>query len=414
MQLVWAQNIVEKTNKPVLILTPLAVSFQTAQEAEKFNIDHYRSMDGKVYKGINITNYEKLHYFNPDDFSGVVCDESSILKHFGGATQKQLTRFMSKLHYRLLCTATAAPNDYIELGTSSQALGYLGYSDMLTKFFNQVDSKRCRMNDIKACRVARGGDYFAKLAYRISQTIGQWQLKPHAEIPFWRWICSWAMACRMPSDLGYSNDGFILPALNVHDHIVIPQRAAEGMLFTVTAFGLQEEREERRRTLSERVDKVLELSDHDDPVVVWCHLNSEGDALSKAMNTIQIKGGDSDEKREEAYRAFSNKELRTIVIKPKIGAWGLNWQHCNHVITFASHSYEQYYQAIRRCWRFGQTRQVRVDVISTEGEQHVRDNMKRKSDAADTMFTNLVREMNNPLLLNRVNGKREMEVPSWL
>lgn len=414
MQLVWAENVTRKTGKRVLIVTPLAVAHQTCKEGEKFGIEAKRSSEGKNLTPITVTNYERLHYFEPSDFSGIVCDESSILKHFGGSTQKHLTRFMSKMPYRLLCTATAAPNDYIELGTSSEALGFLGYSDMLSRFFNQLDSKKYRMNDVKASVKAHRGDYFAKLSYRVSQAIGQWQLKPHAELPFWRWICSWARACRMPADLGYPNDGFVLPDLIVRDHIVKAKTAPQGMLFVVPAFGLQEERDERRRTLEERVDMVVKLTTHDKPAVVWCHLNQEGDALSKAMDTIQIKGGDSDEKKEEAYRAFGEGKLRTIVIKPKIGAWGLNWQHCNHVVTFASHSYEQYYQSVRRCWRFGQKKPVTVDIISTDGEVHVRDNMKRKSDAAAQMFENLVRQMNDALWINRETYTNQVEVPKWL
>ena len=414
MQLVWAENIVRKTGGHVLILTPLAVSHQTAKEGEKFGIECLRSQDGLPKGNISVTNYERLHLFSPTDFVGVVCDESSILKHFGGATQKLLTRFTAKMPYRLLCTATAAPNDYVELGTSSEALGYLGYSDMLSRFFNQEDSKRSRMNDVKAARTARHGDYYAKLAYRVSQTIGQWRLKAHAEVPFWRWICSWARACRMPSDLGFPDDGFILPDLSIREHIVCAKRPPSEWLFTVPAFGLQEERDERRRTLDERCEIVARLTNHHSPAVIWCHLNVEGDALAKSLGTVQVRGSDSDDQKEEAYRAFIDGSLRVLVIKPKIGAYGLNWQHCAHVVTFASHSYEQYYQAIRRCWRFGQTSNVMVDIISCEGEQHVRDNMKRKADAASKMFTQLVKHMNNPDLLKRDDYRAIVEVPSWL
>lgn len=218
----------------------------------------------------------------------------------------------------------------------------------------------------------------------------------------------------MPADLGYPNDGFILPELIVNEHTVYAQTPPPGMLFVVPAFGLQEEREERRRTLRERVDTVQKLVNHDGPAVIWCHLNSEGDALSKALDTIQVKGGDSDEKKEEAYKNFGEGKIRTIVIKPKIGAWGLNWQHCNHVVTFASHSYEQYYQSVRRCWRFGQKKSVRVDIISTDGEQHVRDNMTRKMNAADVMFQNLVSQMNNPLWFKKESHDERMELPTWL
>lgn len=415
MQLVWAENVVRKTNKPVLILTPLAVGPQTLGEAAKFDIEAHRSREGEVNPGINITNYERLHYFRPDDFGGVVCDESSILKHFTGVTQKEVTRFMAKVPYRLLCTATAAPNDYYELGTSSEALGALGYSDMLARFFMQDDKKKSRMNEVKLAREFRSGSHYQKLAYRVSQQIGQWRLKGHAELPFWQWVCSWAMACRKPSDLGFDDSNFILPPLNVRDHIITPQRPADGMLFTVPAFGLKEERDERRRTLEERADLAASLTAHGRQAIVWCHLNSEGDILEETIpGAVQVAGANSDEEKEEAYTAFSEGKIRVLVIKPKIGAWGMNWQNCSHVVTFASHSYEQYYQSIRRCWRFGQKFPVTVDIISTEGEVHVRESMIRKSEAADQMFEHLVANMNNATHITRAEYHKQPEMPKWL
>lgn len=425
MQLMWAQNVIVHTNRPVLVLTPLAVGPQTVAEAHTFGIDAVRSRDGAWTGGarIVVTNYEKLHLFAPSDFAGVVCDESSILKHFTGATQKAVTRFLLKTPYRLLCTATAAPNDYIELGTSAEALGELGYSDMLSRFFKQDDNKPHRLEDIKrwqkdqiANKGATGKDMFAKLSFRVSQNIGQWRLKGHAVTPFWRWVASWARACRKPSDLGFDDGRFCLPPLVERDHVVIPNRPPDGMLFTPVAVGLRDEREERRRTLDERVALVARLVDHREPAVVWCHLNIEGDALVRAIpGARQVKGADSDDEKEEAYRAFASGETRVLVIKPKIGAFGLNWQHCAHVVTFASHSYEQYYQSVRRCWRFGQTRPVVVDIISTEGEQHVRANMTRKAEAADKMFTALVQHMHEGMAVARhSHDGGPMEVPAWV
>jgi len=416
MQLVWAQNIMQKTNGRVLIFTPLAVGQQTEKEGEKFDIECHRSRGENLPKsGILIANYEKLHLFNPQDFAGVVCDESSILKHFSGATQQQLTRFMSKTPYRLLCTATAAPNDYIELGTSSEALGGLGYSDVLSRFFVMDDKKRHRMNDVKLARDARTGNHFARLAYRVAQQIGNWRLKGHAEGPFWRWVCSWARACRKPSDLGFDDGDFNLPPMVEREHIVKPKTPPSGMLFVVPAFGLKEERDERRRTLQERCEYIAALVDHKKPAVVWCHLNVEGDRLAEMIpGAIQVKGPDSDEEKEEAFGAFATGQIRVLVIKPKIGAYGLNWQHCAHVVTFASHSYEQFYQSVRRCWRFGQKETVNVDIIATEGEKHVFDNMIRKSEAATKMFTALVANMNNALQIDRNNYADEIEVPQWL
>jgi len=415
MQLVWAENIKRQTGKPVLILAPLAVGSQTVDEATKFGIECLRSRDGSLPAGITVTNYEKLHLFDPAPFGGIVCDESSILKHFSGATQKAVTRFMLKVPYRLLCTATAAPNDYIELGTSAEALGELGYSDMLTRFFRQTDKKRSRRDEVKINFNARD-NHFARLAYRISQQIGQWRLKGHAVTPFWRWVASWARACRKPSDLGFDDGAFQLPPLSEVEHIITPKRPADGMLFTLPAFGLKEEREERRRTLDERCELVAELVRHDRPAVVWCHLNAEGDRLAREIpGSVQVKGADSDDAKEEAYRAFASGEVRVMITKPKIGAWGLNWQHCAHVVTFASHSYEQYYQSVRRCWRFGQSQPVVVDVIATEGEQHVIDNMRRKSEAAAIMFTELVSHMNDALYLSAMNDHpNKVVLPPWV
>jgi hypothetical protein len=415
MQLVWAQNVIQETNGRVLILTPLAVAPQTVNEGEKFGVSCHLSRDGSLGTGkLVITNYEKLHLFNPHDFSGCVADESSILKHFTGATQKQVTRFTSKLKYRLLCTATAAPNDYTELGTSSEALGGIGYSDMLTRFFRMEDSKRCRMNEVKLARAANS-NHFAKLAYRVSQQMSGWRLKGHAQEPFWRWVTSWARACRKPSDIGFSDEAFALPPLIENAHIVAPDKPADGMLFTLPAFGLKEEREERRRTTKERCDLVASLVSHTRPAVIWCHMNEEGDGLEKMIpGAVQIAGRHSDDEKESAYRKFADGTARVLITKPKIGAWGLNWQHCNHVVTFASHSYEQYYQSIRRCWRFGQKQPVTVDVIASEGERYVFDNMVRKSKAADFMFEQLVLQMNNSLQVKNENTKTEFTMPQWL
>lgn len=416
MQLVWGQNVLEHTNKSVLILTPLAVGAQTVGEGEKFDIACQRSRDGKWSgKTIVVTNYEKLHLFSPEDFSGVVCDESSILKHYTGATQKHVTRFLLKIPYRLLCTATAAPNDYTELGTSSEALGYLGHTDMLGRFFVLSDKKRHRMNDVKMARDANTGNYYARLAYRQAQMIGAWRMKPHAEVPFWRWVGSWAKACQKPSDLGFSDEGFVLPALDERDHVIEPTTPPDGELFTLPAFGLRAERDERRRTLEQRAKYVAQLAAHTSPVVIWCHLNAEGDMLERMIpGAVQVKGGMRDEEKEEAYMRFVSGETRVLIIKPKIGAWGMNWQHCAHTITFATHSYEQYYQAIRRFWRFGQRRNVVVDIVSTTGEAYVRENMIRKREAAQKMFAMIVEHMSQALSLATEQSSATVRVPSWI
>lgn len=416
IQLAWAENVVRKTNGRVLILTPLAVAFQTVLEGAKIGVDVKHRREGIVSTDkIVVTNYERLHYFESSDFVGVVCDESSILKHYTGATQKNVTRFLTKIPYRLLCTATAAPNDYTELGTSSEALGELSHSEMLTRFFRQLDDKGQKKAMKEQADAEIKSQHFARLSFRVSQSIGQWRLKNHAVNDFWRWVASWSKACRKPSDLGFSDNGFVLPSLMEREHIIKPSSPGDGWLFTLPAIGLKEEREERKRTMPERVDAVRSLANHDKPVVIWCHMNNEGDELEQAVNgAVQVSGRTEDDKKEEIYKAFSQGQIRVIVIKPKIGAWGLNWQHCSHVITFASHSYEQYYQSIRRCWRFGQKNPVTVDVIASEGERRVMENMSRKAAQADMMFEKLVHFMNDSLLIVHKTTKQPMEVPSWL
>ena len=405
IQLVWADNVVRHTGGRVLILTPLAVSHQTVTEAEKFDIEARRSNAGELGEGIHITNYERLHYFNPNDFVGVVCDESSILKSFDGKRRGQITEFMKKLRYRLLCTATAAPNDYIELGTSSEALGELGHMDMLNRFFKNDQ------NVVKPVLYLHRGKNHEQL-----REGAKWRFKGHAEIPFWRWVASWARALRKPSDLGFSDDRFTLPPLLEHEHLVETEKRADGQLFALPAIGLKEQREERRRTIADRCDKVAELvSDTGKPALVWCHLNDEGDYLEKAIpDGVQVSGKDSDDSKESKFLDFARKNIRVLITKPKIGAWGLNFQHCSHVVFFPSHSFEQYYQGVRRCWRFGQQNPVRVDVVTSEGELGVIKNLQRKSQAADRMFDSLVREMNNANRIEAIHYEVKEEVPAWL
>jgi len=397
MGLVWASNVARKTSRPVLYLTPLAVASQTVHEADKFGIEAAHSRDGSVSSHIVVTNYERLHYFNASDFAGVVCDESSILKSFAGQRRGEITAFMRKVPYRLLQTATAAPNDYIELGTSSEALGYMGHMDMLNRFFK---------NDLN--NSAQG---------RMRGEVIKWRLKGHAELPFWRWVCSWARAIRRPSDLGFDDSRFVLPPLNEVEHLVKANSLADGMLFALPAVGLKEQREERRRTVAERCAMVAELVNKTgQPAIVWCHLNDEGDELQRVIpDAVQVSGGDSDDRKEERLEAFAEGRARVLITKPKIGAWGLNFQHCNHVTFFPSHSFEQYYQAVRRCWRFGQKRAVKVDIVTTEGERGVMSNLQRKAEQADAMFSRLVDEMNHAMHIERSNNMtKKMEVPEWL
>jgi hypothetical protein len=409
MQLVWADNVVRQTNRPVLILTPLAVSHQTIKEAEKFDIEAARCRTGTNPKGIVVTNYERLHYFDPNDFAGCVCDESSILKSFEGERRQQITEFMKKLRYRLLCTATAAPNDYIELGTSSEALGELGYTDMLTKFFKNAQGT------VKPMRYTGFGNPRGIRPER--EATDKWRFKGHAEIPFWRWVSSWARAVRKPSDLGFSDAHFVLPPLIERDHMIDVDKPADGMLFSLPAVGLAEQRGERRRTIEERCAKAAALvAAHGGQSIAWCHLNAEGDLLERMIpGSSQVSGDDDDDAKEEKFIAFASGQIRDLVTKGVIGAWGLNFQNCQHMTTFPSHSFEQYYQIIRRCWRFGQTLPVTVDMITTEGEKSVLKNLQRKAVAADKMFAGLVANMSVANSIGRsAEFTAKQESPAWL
>jgi hypothetical protein len=397
MQLVWADQMYRATGKPTLILAPLAVSQQTATEAEKFGIECQRSRDGAVAGSITITNYERLHLFNSDDYGAVVCDESSILKAFNGTRKKEITEFMRKIPYRLLATATAAPNDYTELGTSSEALGYLGFMDMLNRFFKNDQNN----SSLK----------------RMYGEAPKWRFRGHAEQKFWQWVTSWAVACRRPSDIGYGDGKFVLPEKREIEHIISAKNTREGLLFDMPATTLPEQREERKRTIVERCEKVAGLvCNTGGPALVWCHLNEEGELLSEMIgDSVEVAGRHSDEQKEERFLGFAKGDIRVLVTKPKIGAWGLNFQHCNHVVFFPSHSYEQYYQSVRRCWRFGQKRPVTVDIVLTEGDRLVMRNMMQKGAAAERMFANLVAEMNNSMSIKKENKHtNKMEVPSWL
>ena len=408
MSLVWGENVVRHTNKPVLYLNPLAVSFQALTEATKFDIEAHRPHEGAVKPGINVVNYERLHFYNPDDFGGVICGESSILKSFDGARRLEITEFMRRVPYRLLETATAAPNDYVELGTSSEALGELGYTDMLTRFFKNDQ------NTVKPMRYTGHGS--PRGIQQEEQRTDKWRFKGHAEQDFWRWVASWARAIRKPSDLGFDDARFVLPKLIEREHEVMAKMVAPGFIFPMTAVGLKEQREERRRTIAERCDRAAELADTDQPALVWCHLNEEGDRLARDIRgAVQISGKDRDEAKEEKLIAFVSGQARALVTKHKIGAWGLNFQHCNHVVEFPSNSFEQYYQGVRRCWRFGQLRDVTVDTVASEGERGLVANRKRKAVAADHMFSQLVAHMNDAIKIDRsVNFTKEQGLPAWL
>lgn len=364
IQLSIAKNIIEHTNKKVLILTPLAVAFQFISEAEKIGIDDIEySKDGKHTKKIVLCNYERLHYFAPDDFIGVILDESSILKNFDGAIKTKITSFMTKIPYRYLSTATPAPNDYHEFGTSSEALGYLPYMDMLQRFFRNNE------NNIRP------------------QELGnKWYLKPHAKNDFFSWVSEWAIFIKTPNDLGFDGSRHVLPELkeqihevkNINNWVINDQI----MLINGNARTMSEVAEENKNTINERCQKAVELA-NGKTSVYWCHLNPEGDLLSKLDNdAIQIKGGDSIEKKEEILINFAKGNIKRLITKPKITSFGLNWQHCNHTVYFPTWSYEQYYQAIRRFWRFGQKNEVNVDLVASDGQERVLEALRYKTKKA--------------------------------
>jgi hypothetical protein len=586
MELAWAQNVHEHTGKPVLLLTPLAVGFQIVDEAQKFGHDAALSRDGSVTAPITVTNYEQIGKFDSTQFGGVVCDESSAIKSFEGVRRAEVTEFMRRIQYRLLGTATAAPNDYIELGTSSEALGDLGYMDMLTRFF---------VNDNRSV-ASRGRTAGGKAI--------DWRLKGHASGPFWQWVSTWARAMRRPSDYGFSDATHVLPNLIERVTVVEARQSRADTLFDMPAVGLREEREETRRTLTERCETAADLIEPHDISIAWCNLNDEGDLLERLIpNSIQVSGSDSETYKEKAAEWFvgrrcicnepefrtklakwdgsrntpregaqstgmiplseivakhkdapltktsptcastteptptsssspmsnaqngtgdvvsatpttkssetasSNKRgsavqksngtpdsspssespqpsttsdllissgsvqsaepnalaadgspsitiiepgtsaassaetaisglvssatipsyltapgcicghvsgVRRLITKVRMFGYGLNFQHCAHMTYFPSHSYEQMYQAERRLWRFGQKRDVTVDLITTEGGANVVTNLQRKARQADRMFSELVAHMNDARKLDTHSYDTKIEVPQWL
>jgi hypothetical protein len=396
IELTWAQNVHKHTGKPVLLLTPLAVSFQMEEEAAKFGIDAAVSRDGSAPAPVTVANYERLHLFDRDAFGGAACDESSILKDFDGTRRRMITEFLRPLPYRLLATATAAPNDHTELGTSSEALGYLGHTDMLTRFF--TNSRQT---------AARPGGLWRD---------GGWQLKGHARDAFWRWAASWALALRRPSDLGFSDEGYDLPPLQYRQHVAGSDQApADGTLFSVPAAGLDEERAEARRTLRQRCQLAAELLSDGQPGVAWCQLNDEASLVEHLVDgAVQVSGADSPDAKEAKLAAFGRGEIRVLVTKPSIGARGLNWQHCAHAVYFPSHSYQDFYQAVRRMHRFGQRRPVTVDVVTAPGGARALASLQRKAELADQMFTELIAHMRDAEALARAaRHSAKVEVPAW-
>ena len=397
VELVVATNYVRATNKPVLIITPLAVAGQHLLEAEKFGIDDVEhTKDGKFKKKIILINYERLHYLNSSDFDCVILDESSILKNFDGAIKNQINNFLRKVNYRFLFTATPSPNDYIELGTSSEALGYMGYIDMLSKFF------RNRNNSIDPAHLGC-----------------EWYLKPHAENDFWQWVASWSISARKPSDLGFNDDRFILPQLHEIETILRNENPltinGQTRLFAMHAVGFHEIKQEAKATIKQRCEMAVEKAAGHDISVYWCNLNDEADELMRLdQSAVEVRGNMDIDKKEDILLGFSMGHIKKLVTKTSITAFGLNWQHCNHTTYFPTYSYEQYYQAIRRFWRFGQKRPVTVDLILSDGQERIMQSLIHKKDKAIKMFEKLTQQTNKDFTIKTKEFNKNITLPKFI
>jgi len=402
IELYLASSYMRHTNKPVLIITPLAVAFQFIAEAEKFGIDDVEySKDGRYTSKIVICNYERLQYFTPSDFDCVILDESSILKNFDGQIKNRITSFLKKIKYRYLFTATPSPNDYIELGTSSEALGYLGYMDMLGKFFNN------NQNTIKGSRA------------EIANAGNKWYLKAHAETGFWQWVSSWSISMKMPSDHGFSDDRHVLPKLNEIYHTVknknIPDIDGQTSLFNFPAQSFREIKSEVRATINERCEKALEVMSSSDIGVYWVNLNDESKIISDIDDmAVEISGSMSIDKKEDILYNFSNGNIKRLVTKTSITCFGLNWQHCNNTVYFPTYSYEQYYQAIRRFHRFGQKKSVNVHLVLSDGQQKIMDSLIVKKEKAEKMYQNLIKNTKSNFKITNKDFNKEIKKPSFL
>lgn len=397
-QLAVAENIVRKTNGRVLILTPLAVAFQFIDQANDIGIDDIEhSKDGKFSRKIVVCNYERLHLLDPNDFECVMLDESSILKNFAGKTRDQIIAFIKRVKYRFLSTATPSPNDFIELGNSSEALGYMGYMDMLGKFFksnqNSVDSN--------------------------NRNIGEkFYLKPHAERDFFAWVNQWSVMLKKPSDLGFSDDRHNLPELITNHHTVKNDSLlcvnGQMSMFAMAAKTMTEVREEQKATVAGRCEKAVELADGKTSVY-WCNLNEESSTLaSMDRDAVEIIGGMSIDKKEEILVAFSRGEIKRLITKPKMTSMGLNWQHCNHTVFFPTWSYEQFYQAIRRFWRFGQKSEVVCDLVISEGQNRVLEALQQKTEKAIQLYENLVKHANQDFSMAVKPFDKNVKLPEFL
>ena len=399
MQVSWAHEVASRFGR-VLILAPLAVANQTVAEAERFGVDctYARQDDGHA---ITVTNYEMLDRFDPRDFAGVVLDESSILKSFNGKTRNAIITAFGATPYRLACTATPAPNDHTELGNHAEFLGVLSRVEMLAEYFIHDAAKT-----------------------------QDWRLKGHARQLFWQWVCSWAAVIRRPSDMGYSDEGFELPPLreeSMHFASGVGRAHAQGLLLPVGSSGLNDQRAARKATMPQRVQLIAEHIEAEPgrPALVWCEMNAESDALVEAIpDAVQVRGSDAPEVKAAALLDFAAGRLRVLVTKPSIAGFGMNWQHCDRVYFVGpSHSYEQTYQAIRRCWRFGQPNPVMVRTCTSDEDAVIVANARRKAADAERMGARLVAQVNESSYQTGAGARRQwdnyepsqpMELPQWL
>lgn len=384
MQVAWADVVQRETGGNLLILAPLAVAQQTVAEAAEcgVTITHAHD-DSEIRPGINITNYDRLHKFDASRFVGVVLDESSVIKHHTSKTLQALLDAFSRTPYRLCATATPAPNDWTELGTHAEFLGIRSRAEMLAEFF-----------------VHDGGD---------TQT---WRIKGHARQLFWRWVASWGVMLRSPSDLGYDASAYNLPPLTIHQHTVESEhdQAETGLLFAMEALDLMARRDARKESLQARVAACAELVNAStEPWVIWCDLNAEGDSLRAAIpDAVEVRGADDEATKEQRLMDFAAGRIRVLVTKASITGWGLNWQHCRSVaFVGVTDSWEAYYQAVRRCYRFGQKREVHVHIFASEQEGSVVANLKRKEQDAKSMADALSSEVIASVRAELVGQTRE-------
>jgi hypothetical protein len=413
-QLSWAHAVRNHTGKPVLILTPLAVAHQTVKEAKKFSIPSVNyALDGSdIDSTIVVTNYDRIDKFDMSIFGAVVCDESSILKSHDSKTRAAITEMCRDIPYRLCCTATPAPNDYVELGNHAEFLGVLSAKEMLATWFIHDGS-------IRATSMHNHG----------SKPIADWRLKGHAEKDFWRWISTWAVVIRHPRDIGYEEDGYDLPPLRKHQITVPVEYKADvdaGTLFPMEANTLQEQRSASRASINARVEAAAKLVNDDPchPWLIWCQLNDEADALKEAIKgAVEVRGDDDPDVKTERLLGFADGEVDWLISKPKIAGFGLNFQRCSRMIFVGlNNSFEQQYQAIRRCWRFGQKHPVDVYLIAAETEGAVVSNLEAKEQAADYMLQQMAEHMKDltkralrgRAVHTHVEHKKTMELPQWL